>query len=491
MVKKIVTHSWWILSLAGIMCIVLLIQGGAFSAAKIPTRIEPTVIMENPEPLAISESPHYEPLVTPESFSSLESAPTPSFLPLRGIAQREKSATATSPVLPTFTTTSTPIPTPIADFHIVQKGEILASIAAKYGMTTESLLLANNLAKSTDLRVGQRLIIPSDPSKITTIHYTVKNDDTLLSIAAKYNSSVENILHVNPNLTDKSLSPGQVLTVPVVFSQQPTPQIAQMATAVHHIVKSGEAPLSIAYQYNIPVEVLLAVNDITDPMLLQVGRELIIPPPDGLTLGVPVILHEMEKGETLIGLVSKYGSSVRDVLVTNPDLVPDSLKEGQVVAIPVVFPQPLPTRRPSNRPAPRSPAPPSAPGLAAQMVQAINVERAAHKLSALKSDDGIAMMAVAHAQDMVVRGFFAHVNPDGQTVRDRFVARKISKSFYVGENIQRNNQPSDKTVEVALAWFMGSPPHRNNILHQHYTRVGVGIVKGAGDTYTIVLDFSE
>ncbi len=487
--SQIIAHSWWILSLAGIICITLLVQGGAFSATKISPKVT-TIILESYQPVA-TPTFNYQPLATTVPILALQAKPTSLFLPLREL--NSPTATATPTPLPTNTATITP--PPMAGFHLVQKGEVLASIAAKYGVTTESLLLANNLDKSASLHVGQNLVIPLDPSKVNVIYHTVKDNDTLLGIAAKYNSSVENITKINPNLTANSLKAGQVLTIPVVFSWQPTPQIMPTPTSIHHIVRGGETPLEIAYKYNIPVDVLLAVNDIADPTLLPVGKELIIPPADGLSLAVPIILHEVAEGDSLLSLAAKYGSSVRDVLMTNPDIVPDSLKKGQIVAIPMVFPQPRPTPRPSNRPAgPRRPAPPPPPAfpdLATQMVYAINIERAAHKLPALKADAGIAAMAVEHAQDMIVRGFFAHVNPDGQTVRARFLAHKVSSSFFVGENIQRNSQPADKTVAVALAWFMGSPPHRNNILHQHFNRVGVGIVQGPGEMYTIVLNFSE
>ncbi len=45
--------------------------------------------------------------------------------------------------------------------HVVQRGEYLASIANRYGVSVQALLRANRLSNPNLLRVGQRLIIPS------------------------------------------------------------------------------------------------------------------------------------------------------------------------------------------------------------------------------------------------------------------------------------------------------------------------------------------
>jgi LysM repeat protein len=46
-----------------------------------------------------------------------------------------------------------------------------------------------------------------------------------------------------------------------------------------YVVQSGDIPLTIAEQFGITVEALLAANPGINPNGLQVGQELIIPPP--------------------------------------------------------------------------------------------------------------------------------------------------------------------------------------------------------------------
>ena len=44
--------------------------------------------------------------------------------------------------------------------HTVTRGETLASIAAKYGVTVSALLSANNISDPNLIKVGQKLVIP-------------------------------------------------------------------------------------------------------------------------------------------------------------------------------------------------------------------------------------------------------------------------------------------------------------------------------------------
>jgi len=52
-------------------------------------------------------------------------------------------------------------------------------------------------------------------------------------------------------------------------------------------------------------------------------------------------------------------------------------------------------------------------------VERINDLRAAADVDTLERDDTLVAAARAHARDMSVRGFYDHVNPDGERARDR------------------------------------------------------------------------
>jgi uncharacterized protein YkwD len=125
-----------------------------------------------------------------------------------------------------------------------------------------------------------------------------------------------------------------------------------------------------------------------------------------------------------------------------------------------------------------------------QMVAGVNAERTKAGLPPYEVDQEIAEMALAHAQDMVVRGYFGHVTPEGVTLRDRFAKLEIN-AMNVGEDIQRNTRPAQEAVQFALDWFMNSRPHRANILHTHHNRIGIAIVESPSGWYTFVLVFAQ
>ena len=94
------------------------------------------------------------------------------------------------------------------------------------------------------------------------------------------------------------------------------------------------------------------------------------------------------------------------------------------------------------------------------------------------------------AQDMVKRGYFAHITPEGVDLRGRFEQQGVEANW-IGENIQFNTQPKDRAVAAAVEWLMNSPPHRANMLHERFNRIGVGVAEEPPGWYTFVLVFAE
>jgi uncharacterized protein YkwD/methionine-rich copper-binding protein CopC len=384
-------------------------------------------------------------------------------------------------------------PTPFFLIHTVEAGETLISIATKYKITTEKLLAANDIRDPTALAEGQKLLIPPDHKLYQgeVILHELREGDTLIGLASKYGSSVKAIQVANPHLEFDSLSPGETITIPVIFSQaNPIISSEEPANAIYHIVQSGETPLAIAAVYDIPVEILLAANHIDDPTLLQIGQKLMIPPHEGIGQGFPVILYELAAGDTLVGLASRFGSSLKDILAVNPDLDPASLEVDQEVAIPVIFAPPQPKRSPSAL-RPTSGPPPALVELQQQVIAAVNSQRESHKLSPYLPNKQLSAIALAHAQDMVVRDFLTHVTPDGKTLQDRLIEGGIKEIKSSSENIQRNARSYSQTAQAAVDWFMNSPPHRYNLLNEQYTHIGVSVVEGTPGWYTFVLVFTQ
>lgn len=391
----------------------------------------------------------------------------------------------------------TPIPTPFFMFHTIEISDTLISVASKYGVTSEELLATNDIRDPDDLEVGQQLLIPPEDSLYEgkLIVHQAKKGDTVLSLASKYGSSVRAIRVVNRTLETDTVLPGETLAIPVLFDESNAVASRYADTEVtYHTVQSGEMPLSIAANYNVPVEVLLSANEIVDPTRLQIGQVLLIPPHEGITLGYPVVLYELAENDTLVGIASRFGSSVKDILAVNPDLDPGDLEVGQLVAVPVIFslPQPTPVPRAPSAPRPTPGPPPSSlDSLEEQLIAKVNEYRIANGLAPYKADAELAQAALAHSQDMVVRGFLSHINPDGASLRDRLADLGIGRTVSAGENIQKNTRPRSQTVETAVNWFMNSRPHRHNLLHSKHNSIGVGVVEGPAGWFTYTLVFAR
>ena len=127
-------------------------------------------------------------------------------------------------------------------------------------------------------------------------------------------------------------------------------------------------------------------------------------------------------------------------------------------------------------------------GLAQQMLEQLNQQRAARNLSPLVADERLTEVARRRAADMVQRNYFSHYTPDGETVFTMMDAAGIDY-YYAGENLARNTAPEDLAVSVAMEKFMESPSHRENMLNPKYRDVGIGEVSASNGWKVFALEF--
>ncbi|WP_430468338.1 LysM peptidoglycan-binding domain-containing protein [Winogradskyella ouciana] len=99
-----------------------------------------------------------------------------------------------------------------SDFHIVEKGQTLYSLANRYGLTVSELKQQNDLTSNL-IKVGQELRVANFNSNIGKSDlsvWTVSKGDTLYSIAKKNGLSVEQLKSLN-GLTSNLIKVGQIL----------------------------------------------------------------------------------------------------------------------------------------------------------------------------------------------------------------------------------------------------------------------------------------
>ncbi len=102
-----------------------------------------------------------------------------------------------------------------------------------------------------------------------------------------------------------------------------------------------------------------------------------------------------------------------------------------------------------------------------------NEERAKANLTPLVMNEELNQAALAKAQDMLNDQYWAHVAPDGKQAWD-FIKETEYVYKYAGENLARDFSNNE---EVIKAW-MASPTHRENILNQDFTQMGLAVVNG-------------
>jgi peptidoglycan lytic transglycosylase D len=102
--------------------------------------------------------------------------------------------------------------------HTVRSGESLWNISRKYDVSVRQLLAWNRLSNHSVIKPGQKLRIQgnhasaqAETRQIRTIRYTVKQGDTLYSIARKYSVTINDLRHWNKLPSSNHLLPGQRL----------------------------------------------------------------------------------------------------------------------------------------------------------------------------------------------------------------------------------------------------------------------------------------
>jgi uncharacterized protein YkwD len=107
-----------------------------------------------------------------------------------------------------------------------------------------------------------------------------------------------------------------------------------------------------------------------------------------------------------------------------------------------------------------------------KMLELVNEERVKRGLKPLKMNEDLLRLARAHSKDMFERGYFAHVNPDGEDPFDRM------KRFEISFKVAGENLALAPNVNLAHEGLMNSPGHRANILTAEFGLVGIGCIDG-------------
>jgi murein DD-endopeptidase MepM/ murein hydrolase activator NlpD len=97
-----------------------------------------------------------------------------------------------------------------------------------------------------------------------------------------------------------------------------------------HVVQEGETLYVIAEQYGTTIDTLQILNNISDPSLLFVGQQLVIPGGGG---DVVASVHTVRIGDTLSGIAAEFNTTKDSVASSNGVINPDRLVAGRPLTV--------------------------------------------------------------------------------------------------------------------------------------------------------------
>lgn len=179
--------------------------------------------------------------------------------------------------------------------------------------------------------------------------HTIRSGESLLSIASRYNTTVELIREIN-GIRGNLIRAGHTLTVPVAMQSlngysltadnrlEKKQSVSRSGTRVDHRVASGESFWSISRSYGVGMRELAAWNNMapTDP--LRVGQTLAVWARQPATavaasLGpaerVRTITYTVRRGDSLARIASRFGVGVNDITRWNNISKQNYLQPGQ------------------------------------------------------------------------------------------------------------------------------------------------------------------
>lgn len=139
--------------------------------------------------------------------------------------------------------------------HTIRRGDTLSKVARKYGTSVAQLKRANNIRNVNNLRVGQRLKVPSG-REVSQPDFS----STTLTLATVH-------------------KPAPATPVPMdLLPRQLNIAMVGDTSGAKYVVERGDTLGIIAERYGVSTKTLMRANGLSNANLLSVGQALVIPP---------------------------------------------------------------------------------------------------------------------------------------------------------------------------------------------------------------------
>jgi membrane-bound lytic murein transglycosylase D len=192
-------------------------------------------------------------------------------------------------------------------YYTVHRGDTVSTVARKLGVSQNELRAANKL-KGNTLRVGQELVIDRggslptlaamdspaatrlvtrDPNYVAPPlppaprdRHTVRNGETLSSIARLYGVSTDALASTNDLSAKSRLRKGQRLSIPQTGNTAAATladnDVSDTVQRVSYVVRNGDTLARIAQRFRVELRQLMTWNKLANANAIRAGQKLIM-----------------------------------------------------------------------------------------------------------------------------------------------------------------------------------------------------------------------
>lgn len=231
--------------------------------------------------------------------------------------------------------------------YTVKNGDTLSGIASKHDMSLSDLLKKNDISASKVIFPGNKLKVKGSASSSSNTTqtkktssssgsstYTVKNGDTLGSIAIKHNMSLSSLLSKNDISASKVIFPGDKIKVKGSSSSGSSSKSSQKKSSSSgsssYTVKSGDTLSGIAAKHGMSLSDLLKTNDISASKPIFPGSKIKVSGGTSSSSSSPkstaapkakakTSTYSVKSGDTLSGIATSHDMKLATLLDLNPE----------------------------------------------------------------------------------------------------------------------------------------------------------------------------
>ncbi len=251
--------------------------------------------------------------------------------------------------------------------HAVKKGETVQSVAAKYGVSTQSILQYNKEIKDgSKLAVNTILVVPEAKSITVTntsgvedlisnvmqdsvikrepigfSKHKVRKRETLYGIAKRYEVTEEEIKKYNKQLYAAQLKKKMEIRIPKYEKLVENENTIDPNAFEKYTVAPKETRWSIAHKYGITIDSMLVLNPTLSQSTnyLAEGYELLMPKIAGSTVDEQqtqlYTSYTVPPKMNFYRLEQEFGVKSDEIVRLNPEITErGGLKEGMIIRIP-------------------------------------------------------------------------------------------------------------------------------------------------------------